>query len=242
MSDKPAASDLDEIEVVAPDGDVILVTDKLCGTDLGHKFRVSSHVLSTASPVFKAMFGPHFREGHQLRNSTEPLEILLPEDDTRGVRLMCQMLHSWQRGYDVHDEDAIIRLRLTAVLLRKYQALGSLNWQMSGFLHHWLHKHREQDSIDMVIEAVAVAYLISDESGFQRATAHLINECVDGVTELVNDPTIDIIPVRVLLILEARRAFVQQRATKGKEDAGLCLQCCNDGEQGVSGACEGHDE
>ncbi|CAK1360672.1 unnamed protein product [Cercospora beticola] len=195
MSDEVAASGGDDIELIAADGDVILVASK---KDHTKKLRVSSSILSNASPVFKAMFGPHFREGHQLRNSTEPLEVPLPEDDTRGLRLMCQMLHSWQRGFDVHDFNAIISLHNTAVLLQKYQSLDPLRWQMSGFLHNWLYKYRHVDCIDMVIEAVAATYLIGDESGFQRATAHLINKCEDGVTELVNDPIIETIPVRVL--------------------------------------------
>jgi hypothetical protein len=42
-----------------PSGDVVLMLGET-------SLRVSSKVLSVASPVFRAMFGPHFQEGESL--------------------------------------------------------------------------------------------------------------------------------------------------------------------------------
>ena len=73
------------------DSDVILVvsTDK-------QELRASSAVLSAHSPVFAAMFGPHFAEGKQLRDPTRnsPVQVWLPEDDFDGMRLLNGVLHN----------------------------------------------------------------------------------------------------------------------------------------------------
>lgn len=56
------------------------------------RIRVSSAFLSQASPVFKAMFGPHFREGHALATDSN-IEIPLPDDSPRAMELMCLVIH-----------------------------------------------------------------------------------------------------------------------------------------------------
>ena len=69
--------------IINPDHDIVL---RLNGYDL----LVSLKVLSLASPVFKAMFKPRFKEGvkHHLRLG-EPLIIPLPEDNLETTTLFC---------------------------------------------------------------------------------------------------------------------------------------------------------
>lgn len=57
---------------------------------------VKSSVLASASPVFRAMFGPHFSEGQNLskHNKTNPKKIPLPEDRASSVRVICFVLHN----------------------------------------------------------------------------------------------------------------------------------------------------
>ncbi|KAF7197567.1 hypothetical protein HII31_01070 [Pseudocercospora fuligena] len=73
------------------DSDLILVV----GADR-QELRASSTVLSAHSPVFAAMFGPHFAEGKQLRDPTRnsPVQVWLPEDDFDGMRLLNGVLHN----------------------------------------------------------------------------------------------------------------------------------------------------
>lgn len=72
------------INVIDPEGDVILICGEI-------EFQVSSKVLSLASPVFKALFGPCFAEGQP--TSRKASRIQLPDDDAESMRFMCAVLH-----------------------------------------------------------------------------------------------------------------------------------------------------
>ena len=56
------------------------------------KFRVNSHVLRNASPVFRVMFGPNFSEGIGL-DYNHPKEVSLEEDDPFSIEMICRILH-----------------------------------------------------------------------------------------------------------------------------------------------------
>jgi hypothetical protein len=71
---------------LATNGDVIL-TLRLT------RLRVSSAVLSTASPAFRAMFGPDFFVGQNLYSPRHPKEIPLREDDSHGMMRLCYLVH-----------------------------------------------------------------------------------------------------------------------------------------------------
>lgn len=71
-----------EVEILHPDGDVILVVGK---DEEIQKYRVSSAFLSHASPVFTAMFAKdRFAEGQNL-SSANPKEVRLPDDDPDSI-------------------------------------------------------------------------------------------------------------------------------------------------------------
>ena len=76
--------DMANINVIDPEGDVILI----CGET---EFQVSSKVLSLASPVFKALFSPNFAEGQP--TSSKAIHIQLHDDDAESLRFMCAILH-----------------------------------------------------------------------------------------------------------------------------------------------------
>lgn len=73
-----------DINVIDSEGDVYLI----CGET---EFQVSSKVLSLASPVFKALFGPNFAEGQP--NLNKPSRIQIHDDDAESMRFMCAVLH-----------------------------------------------------------------------------------------------------------------------------------------------------
>lgn len=73
-----------------PHGDVsFLIGDP----DNANTLRVSSKVLSLASPVFAALFSPKYSEGIALSNSTKVPQIALPDDDPEALTLICHALH-----------------------------------------------------------------------------------------------------------------------------------------------------
>lgn len=49
-------------------------------------------ILRHASSVFKAMLGPHFKEGNELATSSS-VEIPLPDDDPYSMEAICYALH-----------------------------------------------------------------------------------------------------------------------------------------------------
>ena len=71
---------------IATEGDVIFVLQQT-------RLRVSSVILSSASPVFKVMFGPNFAEGQGHRTAREPREVPLHDDDLGAITRLCRILH-----------------------------------------------------------------------------------------------------------------------------------------------------
>ena len=81
-----------EITEIDPAGDVILeVGSETCGDQA--RLRVSSKVLSLASPAFAAMVSPKWSDGANKASSSEPQHISLPEDDSSPMEWICQILH-----------------------------------------------------------------------------------------------------------------------------------------------------
>ncbi|CAK1360673.1 unnamed protein product [Cercospora beticola] len=193
MSNIAAASDLNEVKVIDGDGDVLLVIGAT-----KQSLRVSSRALSV-SPVFKSMLGPHFREGQQPRSTAGPVPILLPEDNYDGTRVMCQMLHLLKVESDEeHGSNCIYDYRAAAVTMKKYQVLDIFHYHLVGVLYEWLYDYPEEDAIDVVIEAVVLAYLLDCNEAFEKATAQLIKNCYDGTMTLLGTSVIDLLPASSL--------------------------------------------
>ncbi|KAF2491511.1 hypothetical protein BU16DRAFT_440318, partial [Lophium mytilinum] len=72
-------------------GDVVFELGRNDGGTVTH-LRVSSKILTLASPVFKAMFTHGFAESQDL-SSTAPRLIPLPDDNTRAMVLLSRILH-----------------------------------------------------------------------------------------------------------------------------------------------------
>ncbi|RPB11921.1 hypothetical protein P167DRAFT_606075 [Morchella conica CCBAS932] len=76
------------LKCVDPQGDVVINTSAK-----GFSLLVSSKILSVASPVFAAMFSPHFREGNSLATAPAPITIDLLEDAPEALENICNVLH-----------------------------------------------------------------------------------------------------------------------------------------------------
>ncbi len=77
---------------VDPAGDVILTV----GSEVHRgqaRLRVSSKVLSLASPAFAAMFSPKWSDSANKASSSEPQYISLPEDNSSSMEWICRILH-----------------------------------------------------------------------------------------------------------------------------------------------------
>ena len=106
---------------VDPHGDVVLV----CGSpEEKVEIGVSSAVMITGSPVFKCMLSPRFVEGKALTTSGFT-EIPLPDDHSKHVATMCNVLHNRNRAVPQFLEPAeIVEVAQSVRLLRIHRAYG----------------------------------------------------------------------------------------------------------------------
>lgn len=86
------------------------------------RVRVSSKVLSLASPVFRAMFSGKYKEAVALADasvSLVPYTLDLPEDDAEATILLCRIMHF--KTNDADDKPTPDTLQQLAMLADKYQ-------------------------------------------------------------------------------------------------------------------------
>jgi DNA-binding transcriptional regulator PaaX len=125
---------LSSSQVVAdPDCDLVL----LVGPD-EVAIEVCSKVLALASPVFAAMFGPHFAEGKALRNPSayEAPSVSLPEDDAEAMIELCYALHL---KLNVNDKNITFELCFTlAKLCDQYNASLALGSWSELWMKSWI--------------------------------------------------------------------------------------------------------
>lgn len=136
MSCTESSTDATHVVTIDPGGEVHLILTNKNGLEPPPtvKLRVSSTVLSLASPVFKVTFSNKFAEGNNLRANakargrTIPAEVPLPEDDSRAMTLLCQILHH-QFNQKEHGSPSLEELGGLALLCHKYDCARVL-------LHH----------------------------------------------------------------------------------------------------------
>ena len=96
---------------IDPDGDVIAIIPTTTT-----KFRVSSIMLSLASPVFRAMLSPRLHEGIQVTpaSATVLLEVEFPDESPQALEAIFNVLHFRQDcmsanvSYDILYEIALV--------------------------------------------------------------------------------------------------------------------------------------
>ena len=115
MSLNTPDSAMPQIIDVDPAGDVILTVGS---EEYYHaRLRVSSKVLSLASPAFAAMVSPKWSDSANKASSSEPQQILLPEDSPLTMEWICQILHFRK---DISTDKDVPFLIVLALLCDKY--------------------------------------------------------------------------------------------------------------------------
>ncbi|UJO19943.1 uncharacterized protein CLAFUR5_09942 [Fulvia fulva] len=156
-------------EEIASDGDVILVVGEETT-----RLRVSSMMLSAASPVFKALLGPHFREGQQARSAADPVEIALPNNASEPVTWVCLLLHH-KVALELEANKVTEKLFDFAVTVDKYDCSEALRLQSRALLSQHAEdrpKRLRSDAADVRI--IETAYLLRDAKCFKQQTGRLI--------------------------------------------------------------------
>ncbi|KAF2209640.1 hypothetical protein CERZMDRAFT_100423 [Cercospora zeae-maydis SCOH1-5] len=152
-----ATDKMAEVQQLAPNGDVKLICSS-AATEWSTEIIVSSVVLSLASPVFKVMLGPHFKEGATLA-SGEKLELPLPDDDAQAMLTICQVIH--MRAVSCSPPTAKQLLNI-ALLADKYDCRLALSYAMGEWIQIARVTFSNQDRLDLF----KVAYLMEYPKDF----------------------------------------------------------------------------
>ncbi|KAI7330491.1 hypothetical protein KC315_g5649 [Hortaea werneckii] len=216
-AEQPERRDVD----VDADGDIILALPK------NLYIRVSSAVLSLVSPVFKAMLGPHFREGNQPRSSAHPNEIPLPEDDGIAMKHLCLLIHGRTGdSYSHGDRTFPTQIRALALLADKYDCAEAVALQAEAMLSRfWMHRANKQ----LVIQQMACLITASATLGlgplFHVFTKSLVLDyCTTYSVANTGFPPF------TLLQLEQQRSTarlkVHEEIVRMTPDIVFCKTCC----------------
>jgi hypothetical protein len=161
---------------IAAEGDVIFILQQT-------RLLVSSIILSSASPVFKAMFGPSFTEGQGQRSAGEPREVTLHDDDLKAMDRLCRILHHQSQTKDTHlgslgdVENCVDHLFNLTVVADKYDCIDSVEAVVKVLL-----SELASNSLSLLVSLTvkpllvlsAVAYKIDDWRYFALFTRRMV--------------------------------------------------------------------
>ncbi|KAI9871679.1 MAG: hypothetical protein M1830_002623 [Pleopsidium flavum] len=189
--------------VIDPDGDIIFVLEE---TEL----RVSSKVLSVASAVFKAMFGPHFLEGSDL-TSMSARRISLPDDNAEAMTTLCNILH--HRNNKIDQEPAPSALEQLAVLCDKYDCSKALvPWSRTWMSYY----HQNSSRVIGVHRLMYPFYVFDDAVSFQQISIMIVNHTIG----FIHAPkTTGSLPVGIFEKLQQEKWLIESRLCANLEVA-----------------------
>ena len=161
-----------QITDIDPAGDVILAvgTERCCDQA---RLRVSSKVLSLASPALAAMVSPKWSDSANKASSSEPQHISLPEDHSSPMEWICQILHFHK---DISTDKDIPFIVSVAELCDKYdlespiKAWAGLCLQTAKITTFHLHTMKEFDLMGVMY----ISFVFSNSELFWSSSALLL--------------------------------------------------------------------
>ncbi|KAI6841241.1 hypothetical protein KC340_g2003 [Hortaea werneckii] len=195
-AEQPDRRDVD----VDADGDIILALPK------NLYIRVSSAVLSLVSPVFKAMLGPHFREGNKPRSSAQPNEIPLPEDDGIAMKHLCLLIHGRTGdSYNHGDRTFPTQLHALAVLADKYDCVEAISLPAEAMLSRfWNYRTTQPLSMEQMACLAMAAASLRLGPLFHAFTKSIVLDYHVPYTVLK-----PMMPLDLIMLLEQQRSAVR---------------------------------
>lgn len=188
--------------------------------------RVSSKVLSLASPVLAAMLNPKFAEGQALLNATSPdtPSISLPDDDSEAVVWLCKALHFTK---DLKVDINFSLLRKLAILCDKYDLVDALNPWSHAWLQEW---PGSTHGVDSHAEMLWISYALGNEEYFWRNSRSLMQlYTTEDLAAFQNESLTAMLPDRLLDCIKMEREAALLELQKTFEDimAPLLKHECN---------------
>jgi hypothetical protein len=178
---------------IAAEGDAILTLQHL-------RLRVSSVNLSSASPVFKAMFGPDFIEGQAIRSAQHPKEVPLPEDDPTAMTRLCFWFHHKQAPEDTGSLDLSTvcgakEFFSLVGLADKYGCMGFFKPVGIALLADFAHIPGSSFApIEAMIYLITASYVLDDSRHFFRLTRYLVMDYETAYSEQLSHASLPLLP------------------------------------------------
>ncbi|PIA98226.1 hypothetical protein CB0940_06583 [Cercospora beticola] len=147
------------IHEISSEGDVKLICGSEETGDATHII-VCSAVLRHGSPVFKAMLGAKFKEGHTLATGAR-LDLPLPDDDAASMLTICQIMHMRPVAPGVQTSEAFLKL---AIVVHKYDCKSALAYQIMVWMQGTQLHESDTDRLNLFISA----YVLDSAADFYR--------------------------------------------------------------------------
>lgn len=186
-SSSSSAESQADVEIAKDNGDVILVLSTA-------RLRVSSVILASASPVFKAMLGPNFSEGQDPRSVQNSKEISLPDDDAAAMTRLCYLIH---HQHDSQAEESLESgaksLFALAMVTDKYACTTALN--ITG---RFLLSNFSTPAITSILTAGALLNLFDNRRYFNYFTRCLALDTTERYSSLTKHPALAMLSPSIL--------------------------------------------
>lgn len=183
------------IDIATTDGDILLMLGET-------RLRVSSVILSSASPVFRTMLGPNFSEGQGDRSAENPKEIPLEDDDVATTTRFCRLLHHQNELPKKSHGQKPLELRAAAkelydlaVLADKYNAVQSI--RMAGaYLLSELGANSRAEAMPMeaLLYLITTAFILEDSRHFILFTRRLVMDHAGNYSTIARHPALAWLP------------------------------------------------
>ncbi|KAF2811893.1 uncharacterized protein BDZ99DRAFT_282566 [Mytilinidion resinicola] len=168
------------------------------------RLRVSSKVLTLASPVFDAMFNHGFAEGQNL-SSASPRVVFLREDHSESMTILCQICHI--RNQDVPKTLTVDLLAELTILCDKYDCVSAIQPWSVLWARELLPRTREPGSEKLLF----IAYRLELPMIFFQLTETLVKDRESKVNFEIACAGQDSLPTRIVDDIEENRAERRQR-------------------------------
>lgn len=187
------------MHIAKSDADIVLVLG-----DGETQLRVSSVILSSASPVFTTMLGPNFLEGQGDRSAQDPKEITLLDDDVNAMVRLCRLIHHQDNMPPTpNDKDSLAgvaeELLALVIVADKYRCIDSIRFAGECMLFNSASTAAFLDpSMGTLLHLVAAAYMLNDSRHFALFTRKLVLDTPKSYSLVMHCPALEVLPSELL--------------------------------------------
>ncbi|KAF5702947.1 hypothetical protein FGLOB1_9320 [Fusarium globosum] len=185
--ENPRDTPTNTVVEIAPDGDLFLIV----GPE-ETKLRVRSMLLMAASKPFSVMFGPNWKEGHDMHGRGSPFDLSLPDDNANALKIICSIIH--YQNEEIPRTLTASDVFAVAVAADKYDCVNALKFASETWLRI------SSDEAGNLMLLTAAAYLFQNAKAFKKITGALVLNYDGPYHALSSDEFESVIPWRVFCL------------------------------------------